>query len=92
MDQDQDRENDGPDLDLNCFDTPVVFLKDIFEKVNFKQEGQEALNQSPEFCLKQALNQSPEFCLKLTYRYVSKAGHVPGDTWGAANFGPTGII
>ena len=27
-----------------------------------------------------ALNRSPEFCLKLTYRYLLKAGHVPGDT------------
>ena len=25
-----------------------------------------------------ALNSSPEFCLKLIYRYLSKAGHVPG--------------
>ena len=39
-----------------------------------------------------AINRSPEFCLKLTYRYVLKAGHVPGDTWGGANFGPRGII
>ena len=28
------------------------------------------------------LNRSPEFCLKLMYRYVSKAGYVPGDIWG----------
>ena len=28
-----------------------------------------------------ALNHSPEFCIKLTYRYLLKAGHVPGDTW-----------
>ena len=41
-----------------------------------KQEGQEALNRSP------------EFCLKLTYRYLLKAGHKPGDTWGGAKFGP----
>ena len=39
-----------------------------------------------------ALNHSPEFCLKLTYRYLLKAGHVPGDTWGMADFGPRGII
>ena len=26
------------------------------------------------------LNRSPEFCLKITYRYLLKAGHVPGDT------------
>ena len=40
-----------------------------------KQEGQEALNRSS------------EFCLKLTYGYLLKAGHVPGDTWGWVNFG-----
>ena len=39
-----------------------------------------------------ALNRPPEFCLKLTYRYLLNAGHVPGDTWGRANFGPRGII
>ena len=39
-----------------------------------------------------ALNRSPEFYLKLTYRYLQKAGHVPGDTWGGANFGPRDII
>ena len=33
---------------------------------NRKQEGQEALNHSPEY----------------RYRYLLKAGHVPGDTWG----------
>ena len=38
------------------------------------------------------VNRSPEFRLKLAYRYVLKAGHVPGDTWGGANFGPRGII
>ena len=45
-----------------------------------KQEGQVALNRSP------------EFCLKLTKRYLLEAGHVPGDTWGGANIGPRGII
>ena len=45
-----------------------------------KQEGQVALSRSP------------EFCLKLTYRYLLKAGHVPGDTCGGVNFGPSGII
>ena len=45
-----------------------------------KQEGQEALNRSP------------EFCSKLTYRYLLKADHVPGDTWGRAIFGPRGKI
>ena len=39
-----------------------------------------------------ALNRSPEFCLKLTYRYLLKADQVPGDTWGGALFGPKGII
>ena len=38
----------------------------------------------------EALNRSPEFCLKLTYRYLLKAGHVPDDTWGRANFGTRG--
>ena len=39
-----------------------------------------------------ALNRSTEFCLKLTYMHQLKAGHIPGDTWGAVNFGPRGII
>ena len=38
------------------------------------------------------LNRSPEFCLKLTYRFLLKADHVPGDTWGGAIFCPRGII
>ena len=37
-----------------------------------------------------ALNCSPEFCLKLTYRYLLKADHVPGDTWGGVILGPMG--
>ena len=45
-----------------------------------KQEGQEALNRSP------------DFSLKLTYRYLLKAGHVPGDTWGGINLCTRGII
>ena len=55
----------------------------------------------------EALNRSPEFCLKFTNRYLLKAGHVPGDTWGGAMlktdhvpgdtwggayFGPRGIL
>ena len=32
-----------------------------------------------------ALNRSHEL-------YLLKAGHVPGDTWGRATFGPRGII
>ena len=39
-----------------------------------------------------ALNRSPEFCLKLTYWYLLKADHVPGDTWGGTIFGPRGTI
>ena len=39
-----------------------------------------------------ALNRSPEFCLMLTYNYLLKTGHVPGGTWGRADFGPRGII
>ena len=39
-----------------------------------------------------ALNRSSKFCLTLTYRYMLKAGHVPGDTWGRADFGRRGII
>ena len=46
----------------------------------FKQEGQVALNRSP------------EFCLKLKYKNLLKADHVPGYTWGGAIFGPKGII
>ena len=36
-----------------------------------------------------ALKCSPEFCLKLTYRYLLKADHVPGDP-GAGLFWPLG--
>ena len=43
---------------------------------NKKQEGQEALNHSP------------EFYLKLTCRYLLKDDHVPGDTTCRTNFGP----
>ena len=39
-----------------------------------------------------ALNRSADFCLTLTYRYLLKAGHVPGDTWGRDEFDPRGII
>ena len=35
-----------------------------------------------------ALNRSSEFCLKLTFRYMLKAGHVPGGTWGWGQFLP----
>ena len=38
------------------------------------------------------LNRSLEFCLKLRYRYMLKADHVPGNTWGGASFGTRGII
>ena len=51
-----------------------------FLTVFHKQEGQVTLNGSP------------ELCLNLTYRYLLKAGHVPGNTWSGAIFGPRGII
>ena len=38
------------------------------------------------------LKRSPGVCLKLTYRYLLKADHVPGDTWGGAFFAQWGII
>ena len=41
-----------------------------------------------DFVLTRGLNRSLEFCLKLTYRYLLKAGHVPGHAWDGANFGP----
>ena len=28
----------------------------------------------------------PEFCSKLTYMYLLKAVHLPGDTWARVNF------
>ena len=31
-----------------------------------------------------ALNRTPKFSLKLTYRYLLKADHIPGDTWDGA--------
>ena len=34
---DQARQNVGPDLDPNCFDTLMVFLKEFFEKVDFEK-------------------------------------------------------
>ena len=39
-----------------------------------------------------ALNGSPEICLKLKKRYLLKADHVPGDTWGRGIFGPRGQL
>ena len=38
LDPDQARQNVGPDLDPNSFDTLMVFLKDFFEKVNLKKK------------------------------------------------------
>ena len=38
------------------------------------------------------LDRSPEFCLTLSYKYLLKAGHVPGATWGRTDFGHRGII
>ena len=54
----------------------------IFKKFHdiLKQEGQVALNRSP------------EFCIKLKYRNRLKADHAPGDTWGGAILSPRGII
>ena len=57
----------------------LLFHKNHCGAVSIEQEG------------KVALNRSPEFCLSL-HKYLLKAGHVPVDTWGEANFGPRGII
>ena len=35
-----------------------------------------------------AIYRSPEFCLKLTYRYLLKADHVPGNIWSGAILSP----
>ena len=59
--------------------------RNLLKKVGIKLEEEKKEGQ-------EALNRSPEFCLKLTYMYLLKAGHVPGDTWGGANFGPRSII
>ena len=48
-----------------------------FDYLLVKQEGQVTLKRSP------------EFCLRLTYRYLLKADHVPGDP-GAGLFWPHG--
>ena len=39
LDPDQAQQNVGPDLDPNCFDTLMVFLKGFCEKVNFKTKS-----------------------------------------------------
>ena len=65
----------------------MVFLKKKFEKVEFKKKSADDKQEG-----QMALNYSPEFCLKLTYGYLLKAGHVPGDTWGGVNFAPRSII
>ena len=44
LDPDQDRQNVGPDLDPNCFDTLMVFLKEYFEKVDFEKNQQTTKN------------------------------------------------
>ena len=57
----------------NCRETYGIVRKShtaIASHQEDKQEGQVALNRSP------------EFCLKLTYRNLLKADHFPGDTWG----------
>ena len=65
--------------DFHILDFEVLFI--TVQKVEtYKQQGQEALNRSP------------EFCVKLTYSYLLKAGHVTGDTWGGVNLGTRGII
>ena len=38
LDSDQARQNFGPDLDPNCSNTLMVFLKDFFEKVILKKK------------------------------------------------------
>ena len=35
-----------------------------------------------------ALNPSSEVCLKVTYRYLFKADHVPGEIWGRPFLAP----
>ena len=40
LDPDQAKQNIGPDLDPNCFDTLVVFLKELLEKVGFEKNKQ----------------------------------------------------
>ena len=63
-----------PVLSRRCWD----IKKQI--KLILKQEGQVALNRSP------------EFCLKVTYRYLLKGGHALVDNGGGAFFGPLGIL
>ena len=43
LDPDQGRQNVSPDLDPNCFDTLIVFLKEFFEKTADDQKKQEKL-------------------------------------------------
>ena len=54
--------------------------ENVFSSTVLKQEGQVALNLSP------------EFCLKLTYSYLLKADHVPGDTWDRNIFAPGAVF
>ena len=53
--------------------------QDLHRLTISEQEGQVALSRSPEF-------------FQRLHRYLLKAGHVHGDTWGRADFGPRGII
>ena len=63
--------NSQENVKMRQMDIPATKCSDVQPLVkNEKQEGQ------------LALNRSPEFCLKLTYRNLLKADHVPGDTWG----------
>ena len=43
LDPDQAQQNVGPDLDPNCL-TLIAFLKEIFEKANFKKKSEEDKN------------------------------------------------
>ena len=40
LEPDQDRQNVGPNLDSNCLNSLMVFLKDFFEKVDFEKKKQ----------------------------------------------------
>ena len=42
LDPDQARHFVGPDLDPNCFDSLMVYLKDFFENINFEINQQTA--------------------------------------------------
>ena len=58
---------------------PMMWMMPLHLHIN-QQEGQVALNHSP------------EFCLKLTYRNLLKADHVPGDTLGKPFLAPRALF